>query len=179
MRNRVLVWELLGILFISLLGSLLHFVFDWSGGFLPVALVAAVNESVWEHLKLGVWPALFYSLIEYRYLKQSTNNFIVAKAICIYLIPISIVVLFYSYTFILGHGNLIMDILIFYVAIIIGQLVSYKFLTKPPLYPIFSKVALAAIIALFVVFVAFTFYPPHLDLFRDPITGTYGVWGFL
>lgn len=175
MKFSVKSWEIIGIIFIFLLGSLMHFAFDLSGGFLPVAVVAAVNESVFEHLKLGIWPALFYSLIEYRYLKESTNNFPVAKTIGIYLIPVSIVLLFYLYNFILGHGLLIIDILIFLVAIIIGQWASYKFLTKSPLPQIYNKIAIAALIALFVVFVVFTFYPPHLGIFMDPITGTYGI----
>ncbi len=28
-------------------------------------LVAAVNRSIWEHLKLGYWPALFYAALEF------------------------------------------------------------------------------------------------------------------
>ncbi|MFB0563545.1 MAG: DUF6512 family protein [Candidatus Lokiarchaeia archaeon] len=175
MKISILGWELIGIIFIFLLGSLLHFAFDWSGGFIPVGIIAAVNESVWEHLKLGIWPALVFSLIEYKFLKDSTNNFPVAKAVGIYLIPISIIVLFYSYTFILGHGNLIMDILIFLVAIIIGQLASYKLLTKHQLSPRINKLAIIAIVILFVVFMLFTFYPPHLPIFMDPISGTYGI----
>jgi hypothetical protein len=53
---------------------------------------------VWEHLKLGFWPALFYALIEYKYLRKPTNNFLFAKVTCLYLIPISITALFYLYT---------------------------------------------------------------------------------
>jgi hypothetical protein len=27
-------------------------------------------------------------------------------------------------------------------------------------------------------FIVFTFYPPHLPIFRDPITGKYGIFLF-
>jgi hypothetical protein len=48
----------LGILFISLLGSLIHFLYDLSGKSLLVGLIAPINESVWEHLKLPLVPTL-------------------------------------------------------------------------------------------------------------------------
>jgi hypothetical protein len=56
--------ELIGIAVIAGLGSLLHFAFEWSGELRPVAIFAAVNESVFEHLKLTYWPALFYTAVE-------------------------------------------------------------------------------------------------------------------
>ncbi|MDH5624342.1 MAG: DUF6512 family protein [Candidatus Bathyarchaeota archaeon] len=35
--------------------------------------------------------------------------------------------------------------------------------------------SLVALVLLGVAFVLFTFYPPHLPLFRDPVTGEYGI----
>ena len=175
MKKSILIWELVGIIVIVILGSMLHFVFEWCNRWKPIALIAAVNESVWEHLKLGFWPALFYAVLEYRYLKKSANNFLPAKTIAVYLIPISIVVLFYSYTAILGRNMLLFDILIFVVAVIIGQLASYKLLTASPLAQGFNKIALIALVIIVLMFLLFTFFPAHLPIFRDPITGGYGI----
>ena len=63
MKRSILRWELVGIIVISILGSVLHFVFEWSGNWAPVGVIAAVNESVWEHFKIAFWPALFYAHI--------------------------------------------------------------------------------------------------------------------
>ena len=52
-RRRVLFFELTGIVFIIILGSILHFTFEWSGSQVVVGVFSAVNESVWEHFKLG------------------------------------------------------------------------------------------------------------------------------
>ena len=41
----------------ALAGTLLHFLYDWLPNPLT-ALIAPVNESVWEHLKLLFWPYL-------------------------------------------------------------------------------------------------------------------------
>ena len=177
MKKSILRWELGGIAFIVVLGSLLHFAFEWSGGAIPVASIAAVNESVWEHLKLGFWPALVYAALEYSRFGKSANNFHFAKTIGIYLIPITIVVLFYAYTAILGHDLLIADIAIFVVAVVVGQLVSYRLLTASPLPARLNRFAPIALAVLGILFVLFTFYPPQVPLFRDPISGGYGIVG--
>ncbi len=174
-KRNAFIYELLGMIFIIIFGSILHFTFELSSHQPVVGVFSAVNESVWEHLKLGFWPALVYAVIEYRYLKKSTNNFLSAKTVGIYLIPIIITVLFYSYTAILGESVLVIDILTFVIAVIIGQLASYRLLTYSKLSENLNKISLVALVVLGVAFVLFTFYPPHLPLFRDPVTGEYGI----
>jgi len=168
-------YELVGIFFIIILGSLLHFTFELSGHHPVVGVFSAVNESVWEHLKLGFWPALLYAVIEYRYLKKSTNNFLPAKTVGIYLIPIIIQILFYSYTAILEESVLMIDILTFIIAVIVGQLASYKLLTYRKLPRNLNKVSVVALFLLGVAFVLLTFYPLHLPIFQDPTTGDFGI----
>ena len=174
-KKSVLLWELAGIVFIVVLGTILHFVFEWSGRWIPIAPIAAVNESVWEHLKLGFWPALVYAALEYSRFGKSANNFFFAKTLGIYLIPITIVVLFYSYTAILGHDLFEADIAIFVVAVVVGQLVSYRLLMASPLPEKLNRFVPIALAVLGILFVLFTFYPPQVPLFRDSITGLYGI----
>lgn len=157
-------WEILGIVFIVFLGSFLHFAFELSGFWTPVALISAVNESVWEHLKLGFWPAVIYALCEYPFLKNR-SNFLIAKAVGIYVIPVSIVVLFYSYTTVLGHNIPAVDILIFVIAVILGQGASYRILESSELPQRLNLLALIAVGLLAAAFVVFTFYPRHLPIF--------------
>jgi hypothetical protein len=172
--KHTLTYELTGIIFIITLGTILHFTFEWSGNQAIVGIFSAVNESVWEHLKLGFWPATLFTLIEYQQLK-SNSNFLTAKTTSIYLIPTTITAIFYSYTAILHETILAIDILTFIIAVIIGQLASYKLLTWKTLPPNLNKIALTALILLCLAFVLFTFYPPHIEPFQDPITGTYGI----
>ncbi len=175
MKRSVLRWELVGIAVISIVGSVLHFVFEWAGGWEPVGVIAAVNESVWEHFKIAFWPALLYAILEYPFLRRSTSNFMMAKAIGIYIMPIVIAVIFYSYTAIVGEEILIVDILIFFIAVALGQLASYKILTMRRLPTWTGRLGLAMVIALGVAFGVFTFYPPHLGIFRDAVSGGYGI----
>lgn len=176
-RKQVLFFELVGIFFIIIFGSILHFTFEWSGGNAVVGVFSAVNESVWEHLKLGFWPAIVFALVEFKYLRKETNNFMFAKTIGVYLIPITIVVIFYSYTAIIGESVLVIDILSFVLAVVVGQLVSYRLLTGKRLPYNLDLVSLIALTLLGLAFVIFTFYPPQLGLFQDPITGVYGLGG--
>jgi hypothetical protein len=89
--------------------------------------------------------------------------------------PVVIVVLFYSYTAIIGGEILIVDILIFVVAVALGQLTSHKLLTMGQLPPWLDTVGLAMVILLAVAMGVFTFHPPHLPIFRDALSGAYGI----
>ena len=53
-------------IFISVLGVLLHFTYEWSGDNAVVGLFSAVNESTWEHLKLLFFPFLLRVIEAYR-----------------------------------------------------------------------------------------------------------------
>ena len=174
-KKSVLFYELLEMLFISLLGGLLHFTFEWSGYQPIVGVFSAVNESVWEHLKLGFWPALLYAIIEYRQIKKETNNFFLAKTVVAYAIIVIIPVIFYSYTSITGESIFIIDISSFFVTVVIAQLLSYRLLIHKQLSDKLEKLALGALLILGVAFIVFTFYPPHLPIFQDPISGDYGI----
>jgi hypothetical protein len=174
-KRTILNYELFGMLFISLLGGLLHFTFELSGYQPIVGLFSAVNESVWEHLKLGFWPALLYSIIEYRQIKKETNNFFLAKTVVPYAIAAIIPLIFYSYTSITGESIFLIDILSFFAAVIIGQFLSYRLLTHKQLPDKLENVAILALLLLGVAFTVFTFYPPHLPPFQDPISGEYGI----
>ncbi|MBE0481313.1 MAG: hypothetical protein IBX68_10080 [Dehalococcoidia bacterium] len=174
MKKTVLRWELGGILFTILLGSLLHFVFDWSGQWSPLAVVAAVNESVWEHLKLGFWPALFFFFVEYPFIRKPAQNVFFAKGIGILLIPALIAVLFYSYTAFM-ESILPVDLAIFVIAVVVGQLTSYGVLTARALPSWVNIPGLLLLLGLGIAFSTLTYYPPELPLFQDPVTGGYGI----
>ncbi len=174
MKKYVLKWELSGIIFVFLLGALLHFLFEWFGESPIAGAFASVNESVWEHFKQGFWPMCLFAAIEYRFIRGFANNFLTAKAIAVYVIPLVTALIFYAYTAIIGNEILIVDILIFAAAITIGQLISYKIMISKALPGYMNYVSLVLILALAIILVLFTFYPPHLPIFLDG-AGFYGI----
>lgn len=58
-------WKMISILFSLVVGTLLHFTYQWSGENAFVGLFSAVNESTWEHLKLAFFPMLFMAIVGY------------------------------------------------------------------------------------------------------------------
>jgi hypothetical protein len=173
-KKTIFWYELVGMFLIIILGSLLHFTFEWSGFQEIVGVFSAVNESVWEHLKIAFMPSILFAIIEYRYLSKKTDNFFFAKALGIYTIMLIIPVIFYAYTIFIEH-NLTIDVLSFMFAIIVGQFVSYKMLTFNKLPKNVKLLSIVALIILGLAFVVFTFYPPQIPLFQDPNTGEYGI----
>jgi hypothetical protein len=83
----------LGFLFITATGMLLHFVYEWSGQRKWVALIGAVNESTWEHMKIAVIPAFVWSIVEIL-LFGNHPNFIAARLVAVATILLSIPLLF-------------------------------------------------------------------------------------
>ena len=159
-----------------ILGTILHFTYNLSGENNFIGSFSAVNESVWEHLKLAFFPMLILGIIEYFFVKNISNNYIEAKTIGIFLAISFIVVAFFTYTGILGVDILILDILIFITSIILGETISYKLMKREKESNNKTKV-LAGIILIFLLFsfIICTFNPPKVNLFRDPITKTYGI----
>jgi hypothetical protein len=153
----------------------MHFLFELTGYWAPIGAIAAVNESIWEHLKLGYWPLVFFALIEYKFIKNDANNIALSKFAASLVIIGFIIVFFYSYVAILGDHLLFLDILSFIISILLAQLVSYKILTIKRLHKSISIISLIGIIVIGLFFILFTYFPPHLPLFQDGITGEYGI----
>jgi hypothetical protein len=164
------IWSVLGTI---IFGSLLHFVFAWSGNFKPLALIAAVNESSWEHLKLAFWPAFIFALIAYYSFGKNVPNFCLAQAKKLYLMPILIIVLFYGWL-LFFPDNFIYDISIFVVAVIAGHIVAYYIETSPKNWG-FKTFSQIMIVLLLLAFSLLTFFAPHNFLFLDPVSGGYGI----
>jgi len=168
-NKSMFLYELVGMIFVIILGSVLHFTFEWSSNQPIVGPFSAINESVWEHLKLAFWPALLFALIEHPMVKKMVNNFAFAKTIGICLMVIIIPIIFYSYTSVTGNSIFIIDISSFVVAVVIGQLSSYKLLMYRKLPRNLNNISLIALVLLGLAFALFTFYPPQLPIFKDPI----------
>lgn len=165
-------WEVIGIAFVILAGTVLHFVYNWSGNNPIVGVFSPINESTWEHLKLLFFPMLLYSAIEYFTIGYQHSNFISAKAFGAALGMLTIVVLFYTYTGIVGKNFLFADILIFIIGVIVAYAYSF-WAIRNDIGNNFAGFLLLAVI--FAMFVLFTYSPPKIGLFIDPITKKHDV----
>lgn len=176
MRRKLFFWELGGFLFVGALGTLLHFVYEWSGGSIPAACVSAVNESAWEHMKLLFVPLFLFSVVQVCLLGRNYPNLLAVRALGaltgIALIP----VLFYTYTGVLGRSVDWVNITIFFLADLGAFLVDFALLRRGKLSVGWQQIlGLAVLWGLAFCFVWCTFRPVHLPLWRDPVTEMYGM----
>ena len=179
MKNKLLLWEIGGFLFIGLVGAALHFTFELSNfSSNVVAYFSAVNESTWEHLKMVFFPGLVFALIQYTYVREKVNNYLIAKTVSLFLMPLVIMVGWYIYAPAVGRSIYRVDLTLFYIAVFVGQYASYKLLTRPPLENKYNTYAIVALVVMFAAFSTFTFFPPRIFLFEHldlKNTGLYGI----
>lgn len=167
-NKKLLAYTIGGVLFVSVLGTLLHFAYEWSGGNRIVALFTPVNESTWEHMKLLFFPMLVYILFEYFQLKEDFPGILCGGFTGILVGTILIPLLFYGYTGIFGRNFTAADIAIYYISVIIGFIVNY-YLADQCDQKIYEMAVSGIILLLAIAFMVFTFHPPDGRIFMDPL----------
>jgi len=175
MKNskKILKFTIFSIVFVSILGTLLHFVFGWSNNNILVGAFSNVNESTWEHLKLLFYPMLLTTIIGYFYLGKDISVFLCARVYGIIISMLFTIILFFTYTGILGTNISFLNIAIFYIAVILGEYVSYRLMLTS--FNCNNLKAISTLIVLLICFIFFTYLPPRIGLFKDPLTNKYGI----
>jgi len=159
--------EGLGIAFIVVAGTLLHYAYDGLGQAWWVAIFAAVDESVWEHLKLAFWPAVTWMILTGPRVAPQVANFWLAKAISISLMPIIIAFGYYAYTAALGHHALLWDMLLFIGAIAVGQISAAAIYRLPETGITLARSAKTLLFVEAMAFGTLTFLQLDLPLFLE------------
>lgn len=147
-----------GALIIAVIGSLMHFAYDWSGQCALVGLVAPVDESVKEHLKMLFFPTLVWWIIMYRpYCRRygfDEKSWITAGAVASIVAPLVVAAVFYAYTAIIGTHILLVDILLVPLGTLVGQtagMLVLKYLKSSKLTAVIGILAVLAMCAYFII----------------------------
>lgn len=173
MRDKILKFQIFSVIFVWIVGTLLHFTFELFGNNTFVGAFSAVNESTWEHLKLVFYPSLLITIIGYFYLEKDVPNFLCSKLKSIIISISFIIIFFYTYTGILGTNFALFDIGSFFISIILGEYFIYKDMLSESNCN--NKLAIVILLILTLCFIVFTYFPPHIGLFKDPVSNTYGI----
>ena len=176
MKQRSILWQAAGFAVVTLGGTILHFLYDWTGRSVLVAPFSGVNESTWEHMKLLFWPLFLYGLVQQPFFKDQ-EIFWCVKLAGILLGLVLIPVLFYTYNGVFGKSPDWINIAIFYISTALVFLFEWKAFKKDWLSCRRPWLVFAAICLIGVLFMVFTFAPPQIPLFQDPLTGAYGIGG--
>ena len=169
--NKSFIYSL-PILFI--LGAISHFLYNTLGSNSFVGILFPVNESIYEHTKLGILPlVLFYIYGYYKYkpdLNRWFNTFVISFFTTILLMPF----IYYFYTSSFGFESIIIDILIFFISITLGQLLALHYYNNGN-KQIDTKILIIVMITYLILNIMFTFNPPRLPIFYDKLTNSYGL----
>ena len=174
--DSVISFSLWMIVPLGLLGSVLHFLFDWTKHNRFIAFFSALNESYWEHIKIAIWPVFLLKIVLFSLGGYQIASFVPAATIALYSIPVSMVGLVFLYKSVTKHNILWLDISIFFVCIAIAQSIFVLLLGQ--LAPTSGTVVMSSLflLGLIVAFLLFTFRPPREpDVFLDPIKKDYGL----
>ncbi len=124
-------WEVAEAIFVACLGTLWHFVYEWSGKNFLLGLIAPVNESVFEHFKLLLVPVFLFTLLQYKYLVRLRGCLLWRKWKSMAAGIVFIVVFYYCYKGILQRDVAWLDIASFYGAVLLNSFLAYRMLQKP------------------------------------------------
>ncbi|MBE7080758.1 MAG: hypothetical protein E7371_05935 [Clostridiales bacterium] len=173
MKKHLFLWQFAGFTLAVALGSLLHFLFEWTGAF-ALAPISAVNESTWEHMKILFFPMLFFACAQYWFFRAEFYGFWWIKCIGSIVGILAIPTLFYTYNGAFGKTPDWLNITFFFLSAGIGFGVEYWLFRKELSFP-YPCIAFIGMLIIALLFVVFTFYPPYAPLFQDPVTGLYGI----
>ena len=164
MKQDLPLWQFAGFSLVSLGGTLLHFLYDWTHQSLWAAPFSGVNESTWEHMKLLFWPMLAFAAVQSFFFKDR-GDFWCIKLRGILLGMLLIPVIFYTYNGVIGKSPDWLNIAIFFLSSAIAYWVEAKLFKAERLRCKSPRWAFATLFAIALLFAVFTFAAPELGLF--------------
>ena len=174
MKRSVDLWQVFGVGVSVFLGTLLHFLYEWLDEAAWIAPFSGVNESTWEHMKLLFWPMLVFAVVQSFFFKGYKNFWCVklrGTLLGLSLIPI----IFYTYNGVIGRSPDWVNIAIFFVAAAVAFLYETRLFYSEKLVCKHPKISFATIIVIALLFLIFTFATPKIGIFKDPLTGNFGI----
>jgi uncharacterized membrane protein AbrB (regulator of aidB expression) len=125
-------------------------------------------------MKLLFWPMLLFAVVE-SFFFRDREDFWCVKLRGILTGLILIPFLFYTYNGVIGKSPDWINIAIFFISAAIAYLYETRLFKRDPEGHCQNRAAIIALLAIALLFAVFTFKTPEIGLFKDPITGTYGV----
>ncbi|MBR3840079.1 MAG: hypothetical protein IKM20_02970 [Erysipelotrichales bacterium] len=161
-------YELIGFFAVVVLGIAFHSLYELTSESIIVGLICPINESIWEHLKLLFYPYLIYLIFEIYTTKNTYSQLIIYKFYSVCLGMLTILILHYTYSGIIGKTYIIADISTFIISVAVSFFTSYYLIIHDTENKQTTKLGILLFIIMSLVFTFFTFYQPDLPLFEAP-----------
>ncbi|MDD4036318.1 MAG: DUF6512 family protein [Bacilli bacterium] len=175
------IWKIISVVGIFILSFLFHQLYDWFPNKL-FSIFFPVNESIWEHLKMIFTTITFWLFVEYNLFyclfKDISYNNLILSSLVSSLSTIIIFLIIYSPIYNLVGHNLILTLIIYFIAISLGQLISYYILVLNINLNKLNIISVILIIIIFTLFGYFTYNPLKCPLFYDEYGDKYGIYNY-
>ncbi len=167
LETRQVRWLLWGGVLAFVASAAFHFGYDKTG-FAPLMLVCAINESIWEHMKILFFGGLLVNAILYFTLFRGNRTFLVGAAVGLSTIVVGVPLIVLGYSSVLGKELFLVDFVLSIVMELVCQTLIYRFLKSRRDFTRFWKASVVVVALLVVVFVLLGFFPPSFGIFVSP-----------
>lgn len=142
-----------------LVGSAVHELYGWTGNNSIVALFAPIDESLWEHFKLGYGAILLWIPVERWILHRGGNTYVFARAAGLILLNLVVIAMFFTIrpmvdeplTLVVDIGSYVLG------SLALGQVVRrYSDRSSPVLH----RIGVPLLVLIGLAFAAFTIWKP-------------------
>lgn len=168
------ILKILGAIIAFLIAFPLHFLYDKFPNFLT-SIIAPVNESIFEHMKIIFGSILFSGVIQKILVIKNDlkyNNICISNVISGLLSIFIFLAIFLPIYNIIGE-NFIVTIIIMFITFIISQIITIYIINKKDMK--LENIAIILTILVYVIFGILTYLPINNTLFIDPITKQLGI----
>jgi len=173
--NKKILINIIGAIFIFLIGFIIHNLYDWFPNIL-INIISPVNESIFDHIKLIFTSYIIWLIVKYFIYKNNNleeNNLILKEVITTLFSIILFLIIFLPIYNKFGE-NLFITLFIYFISITISQILNY-FITIKKESRILDIIGVGIIIIFYIITTYLTYKPPINDFFLDPTNNSYGL----
>ena len=164
--DKIKLFTALGVILTLIIGTINHFVYEWTGNNTLIGIFTATNESIWEHIKLALFPMFIIYLVGGFLFSKKVNNYFLAVFCALSVMILFIVFAFLGYTMIARKAIFPIDLSIFTLGIILGYLTAYRIFFMPK-YKRLNNLSIFGILFIVAVFLTCTYHAPDFFLFEE------------
>jgi hypothetical protein len=164
----------LGWVLVSLAGSMFHFTYQWAQCHWAVGFLLAVNESVFEHLKILVFPLLLFWFADYLLFGHAVSH-LISATFAIYSGVAFLFLVHVLVSVIGGYEEFVFDIVLFIVSAFVAQLAGYWSLYMHFRHWLWVLIIILCFVVAVICHVLFTVCPPHIPVLFEDFRGFYGM----
>lgn len=151
-------------LWLIVVGSLLHGVYGLTGSNIVSGLLVPVNESVWEHFKMGYTAMLLWHVVPAGWKRTDVGQQPLATITGVFVLNATILLVFHFVRPLFSHHVAVLTVDIG--SYVLGSLVAgYMIRRWPASWTPHRRAALLLWVIIGVIFAYATVWPPHYPLF--------------